>query len=126
MNKKFNCPLEVTLYYLKNKWVILILRELFTETKRFGTLHKGIAGISQKVLTQQLREMEKNGLINRTVFPVVPPKVEYSLTQRGDSLKPILEIMGEWGRKNGYQDSTNILQHSNKADAAKAKNCAVN
>ena len=104
MEKKFNCPLEVTLHYLKNKWVILILRELFGGAKRFGSLHRNIDGVSQKVLTQQLRGMEKNGLVTRTIFPEIPPKVEYSLTQRGHSLKPVLETMGEWGRKNGYQD----------------------
>jgi DNA-binding HxlR family transcriptional regulator len=125
MKKKFNCPLEVTLHYLKNKWVILILRELFNGTKRFGSLYKGINGVSQKVLTQQLREMEKNGLVERKIFPEVPPKVEYSLTQKGNSIKPILEIMGEWGRKNGYQDIIDLPQHPNKANTADAKICAA-
>ena len=103
--KKFNCPLEVTLHYLKNKWVVLILRELLGGAKRFGALHRGIDGVSQKVLTQQLREMEKNGLVKRKSFPEIPPRVEYSLTKRGHSLTPVLKIMGEWGRKNGYQDN---------------------
>ena len=107
MEKKFNCPLEVTLHFLKNKWVILILRELLNGSLRFGVLHRQLAGVSQKVLTQQLRDMEKNGLVKRKTFPEVPPKVEYSLTQRGQSLKPVLEIMGEWGRKNGYRDIDN-------------------
>ncbi|MBU3916662.1 helix-turn-helix transcriptional regulator [bacterium] len=102
MEKEFNCPLEATLYFLKNKWVILILRELFIDTKRFGELNKGIVGISQKVLSQQLKQMEQIGLISRMVYPEVPPKVEYTLTEKGLSLKPVLVVMSEWGKKNGF------------------------
>lgn len=99
MEKKYNCPLEVTLHFLKNKWVLLILRELYDCTKRFGELQKGVPGISQKVLTQQLKQMEQNGLVNRTAYPEIPSKVEYSITKKGLSLKPVLTAMSEWGKQ---------------------------
>ncbi|MCL4478910.1 MAG: winged helix-turn-helix transcriptional regulator [Deltaproteobacteria bacterium] len=81
------------------RWKLLILRELFKETKRFGELHKSLNGITQKMLTQQLRELERDGIILRKVYPQIPPKVEYSLTQKGQSLRPILDLMHEWGSK---------------------------
>lgn len=93
------CPVEITLALIGSKWKILILRELLHGTKRFNQLLKSINGISQKVLTQQLRSMEKDGLIIRKVYPEVPPKVEYTLTELGLSLKPILDAMYEWGEK---------------------------
>ena len=99
------CPVEVTLLLLSNKWTILILRDLFTGTKRFGELKKSLNGVSQKVLTSQLRQMEENGLLTRTVYPEVPPRVEYSLTDLGYSLKPILDAMSTWGQN--YKDSYN-------------------
>lgn len=91
------CPVEITLALLGNKWKVLILRELFTGTRRFGELARGIPGISQKMLTQQLRQMEKDSLIERRVYAEVPPRVEYSLTGTGRSLKPILDEMHRWG-----------------------------
>ncbi|AAT75407.1 MULTISPECIES: winged helix-turn-helix transcriptional regulator [Mesoplasma] len=94
------CPLEYTLNFIKSKWVILIIRELSFGTCRFNELEKRIAGISQKVLTSNLRFLEENKLVERTVYPVVPPKVEYSLTDLGKSLKPILDQMSDWGVKN--------------------------
>ncbi|AVN64797.1 transcriptional regulator [Mesoplasma florum] len=94
------CPLEYTLNFIKSKWVILIIRELSFGTCRFNELEKRIAGISQKVLTSNLRFLEENKLVERTVYPVVPPKVEYSLTVLGKSLKPILDQMSDWGVKN--------------------------
>ncbi|ATQ35214.1 transcriptional regulator [Mesoplasma entomophilum] len=94
------CPLEYTLNFIKSKWVILIIRELSFGTCRFNELEKRISGISQKVLTSNLRFLEENNLIKRKVYPVVPPKVEYSLTDLGESLKPILDQMSEWGTKN--------------------------
>jgi len=98
-----NCPVEVTLQLIGNKWKVLILRELLEATKRFGELSRGINGISQKMLTQQLRQMEKDNLINRKVYAEVPPKVEYSLTREGRSLEPVLEAMSKWGQE--YLDS---------------------
>ncbi|PPE04894.1 transcriptional regulator [Entomoplasma ellychniae] len=94
------CPLEYTLNFIKSKWVILIIRELTLGTQRFNELEKKIAGISQKVLTSNLRFLEENNLVERKVYPVVTPKVEYSLTNLGKSLQPILDQMTEWGIKN--------------------------
>ena len=91
------CPVETTLTLVSNKWVVLILRDLFNGTKRFGELKKSLAPISQKVLTQQLRAMESNGIVHREVYAEVPPRVEYSLTELGLSLKPIIISMSEWG-----------------------------
>ena len=99
------CPVETTLMLISDRWVVLILRDLLTGTKRFGELKKSLAGISQKVLTKKLRDMESNGLLTRQVYPEVPPRVEYTLTDIGESLKPILGAMFDWGmdykRKNG-------------------------
>ncbi|MCI8446854.1 MAG: helix-turn-helix transcriptional regulator [Eubacterium sp.] len=91
------CPVETTLTLIGNKWKVLILRDLLPGTKRFGELKKSIGGVSQKVLTAQLRDMEENGLVIRTVYAQVPPKVEYSLTELGYSLKPILDALWNWG-----------------------------
>ena len=91
------CPVETTLMLISNKWKILIIRDFLTGTKRFGELKKSLETISQKVLTSNLRDMEQNGLIAREVFPEVPPRVEYSLTELGLSLKPILDAMYIWG-----------------------------
>lgn len=91
------CPVEVTLSLIGDKWKVLILRDLLPGTKRFGELKKSIGGISQKVLTSQLRAMEASGLVNRKVYPEVPPRVEYSLTDLGKSLNPILMAMQTWG-----------------------------
>lgn len=91
------CPVETTLSLIGDKWKVLILRDLMPGTKRFGELKKSIGSVSQKVLTAQLRDMESNGLITRTVYPEVPPRVEYSLTALGRSLKPILDAMWNWG-----------------------------
>jgi DNA-binding HxlR family transcriptional regulator len=82
-----------------DRWKILILRDLLTGTKRFGELKKSLMGISQKVLTQHLRAMEASGLVSRKVYAEVPPKVEYSLTDFGNSLKPILDAMWLWGEQ---------------------------
>ena len=91
------CPVETTLSLIGDKWKVLILRDLLTGTKRFGELKKSIGTISQKVLTAQLRDMEENGLVHRQVYAEVPPRVEYSLTPLGQSLKPILDAMYSWG-----------------------------
>ncbi|GBE02626.1 HTH-type transcriptional activator HxlR [bacterium BMS3Bbin06] len=96
-DKQSDCPVEITLSLLGDKWKVLILWELFERIKRFGELNRAISGISQKMLTQQLRQMEKDGLIKRKVYAEVPPRVEYSLTDIGKSLKPILDAMHKWG-----------------------------
>ena len=91
------CPVETTLTLIGAKWKILILRDLLTGTKRFSELKKSIGSVSQKVLTAQLRDMEAKGLVSRKVYAEVPPRVEYSLTDLGRSLSPILKAMAEWG-----------------------------
>ena len=91
------CPVETTLTLISDKWKVLILRDLLTGTKRFGELKKSIGHVTQKVLTAQLRQMEASGLLTRTVYAEVPPRVEYTLTDLGYSLKPILDAMWTWG-----------------------------
>ena len=91
------CPVETTLLIIGDKWKVLVLRDLMDGTKRFGELKKSIGSVSQKVLTTQLRDMEAKGLLTRTVFAEVPPRVEYTLTDTGYSLKPVLEAMRCWG-----------------------------
>ena len=95
------CPVETTLMMISDKWKVLIIRELLPGTKRFNEIHHSIDGVSQKVLTQKLREMESDGLLERKVYAEVPPKVEYSLTELGMTLKPILDSMERWG--NDYK-----------------------
>ncbi|WP_339001145.1 helix-turn-helix domain-containing protein [Fusobacterium animalis] len=91
------CPVELTLLLISNKWKVLIIRDLLDGTKRFSELKKSINSISQKVLTSNLREMEENELLTRKVYPEVPPRVEYTLTDIGYSLKPLLDDMDKWG-----------------------------
>ena len=91
------CPVETTLTLISDKWKVLILRDLMPGTKRFGELKKSIGSVSQKVLTAQLREMERSGLLTRTVYPEVPPRVEYSLTDIGRKFAPVLESIRAWG-----------------------------
>lgn len=91
------CPVEVTLMLISDRWKVLILRDLLSGTKRFGELKKSIGSISQKVLTSNLRSMEEDGLLTRKVYAEVPPRVEYTLTDLGESLRPILFAMQEWG-----------------------------
>lgn len=91
------CPVQTCLEFISDKWKVLILRDLFAGTKRFSELMRSLSPITQKMLTQQLREMEEDGLIHREVYPVVPPKVEYSLTDFGRTLEPVIEAMKDWG-----------------------------
>lgn len=91
------CPVETTLMLISDRWKVLIIRDLLEGTKRFGELKKSVGTISQKVLTANLRAMEEAGLLTRKVYPEVPPKVEYTLTETGYSLKPILDAMVAWG-----------------------------
>ena len=95
------CPVETTLTLISNRWRVLILRDLMDGPRRFGELKRSIGAITQKVLTANLRAMEECGLVTRTVFPEVPPHVEYELTELGHSLKPVLDSMQEWGA--GYK-----------------------
>ena len=94
-----SCPVETTLTMISDKWKVLILRDLMPGTKRFGELKKSIGHMSQKVLTAQLRQMEASGLLTRKVYAEVPPRVEYTLTELGYSLKPVLDAMWEWGEE---------------------------
>lgn len=91
------CPVETTLMLISDRWKVLILRDLLDGTKRFGELKKSIGNVSQKVLTANLRAMEENGLLTRKVYAEVPPRVEYTLTETGYSLSPVLNAMKEWG-----------------------------
>lgn len=99
MNKKDlpACPVELTLMLISNKWKILIIRDLLEGTKRFSELKSSVSNISQKVLTANLREMEQNGLVTRKIYPEIPPRVEYTLTEIGYSLEPLLNAMDKWG-----------------------------
>lgn len=92
-----SCPVEITLMIIGDKWKVLILRDLMNGTMRFGELKKSIGHVSQKVLTSQLRDMEEKGLVTRKVYAEVPPRVEYTLTETGYSLKPVLDAMVVWG-----------------------------
>lgn len=103
-----SCSVETTLLLIGGKWKVLILRDLINGTKRFGELKKSINSISQKVLTQQLREMEEDGLVERTVYAEVPPRVEYSLTEDGMSLKPVLNSMLAWGKQYKERINANL------------------
>ena len=97
------CPVETTLMLISDRWKVLIIRDLLDGTKRFGELIRSVGNISQKVLTANLRAMEESGLLTRKVYPEVPPRVEYTLTETGYSLKPILDAMKEWG--TNYKNS---------------------
>lgn len=97
------CPVETTLMLISDRWKVLIIRDLLNGTKRFGELKRSVGNISQKVLTANLRAMEESGLLTRKVYPEVPPRVEYTLTETGYSLKPILDAMKEWG--TNYKNS---------------------
>lgn len=91
------CPVATTVQLIGNKWKLLIIRNLLGKPQRFGELMKGVPGISQKVLTDNLRAMENDGIINREVFAEIPPRVVYSLSDLGNSLRPIINAMADWG-----------------------------
>lgn len=93
------CPVETTLMLIGDKWKVLIIRDLRDGTKRFGELKRSLSGISQKVLTSNLRDMEESGLLTRKTFPEVPPRVEYTITDLGRTMFPILDAMEKWGNK---------------------------
>lgn len=102
------CPIDTTLKMLGCRWKVLIIKELLDGTKRFGELKKSVTGITQKVLTSKLREMEELGLLERKIYPQIPPKVEYTLTDIGYSLRPVLESLKEWGKD--YKRYTKLLE----------------
>ena len=95
------CPVATTLMLIGNKWKIFIIQQLMDRPFRFSELRRAIPGISEKVLTDTLRAMEKDGIITRTVFPEVPPRTEYALSEPGNTMRPIIESMATWG--TGYQ-----------------------
>jgi DNA-binding HxlR family transcriptional regulator len=97
--KNYTCPIEVSMDLIAGKWKLLIMWHLRNKTRRFGELQRKIPNVTQKMLTQQLRELEAANLVRREVYPVVPPKVEYSLTEFGDAFKPILNMMLVWGQE---------------------------
>jgi len=101
-----DCPVEATLTLISNRWRALIVHNLLDGTKRFGELKRTVTGISQKVLTANLRAMEDADIVSRKVFAEVPPRVEYSLTPLGRSLEPILDAMGDWGTRYKEQVAT--------------------
>ncbi len=99
-----DCPVATTVQLIGNKWKLLILRNLLVRPWRFNELQKALEGISQKVLTESLRSMESDGIIVRTVYAEVPPRVEYSLSELGETLRPILDAMQAWG--SDYKNNT--------------------
>ena len=99
--RNISCFVETTLAVIGGRWKVLILQQLFDGVKRFNELHRALAGITHKTLTQQLREMEADGIVNRKVYPQIPPKVEYSLTSLGKTLKPVLAAMHNWAECHG-------------------------
>ena len=101
------CPVATTVQLIGSKWKLLIMRNLLVRPWRFNELRKDLEGISQKVLTDSLRSMEKDGIITRTVYPEVPPKVEYALSELGESLRPVIKAMEQWG--NNYKAKTNTI-----------------
>lgn len=96
------CPVATTVQLIGNKWKLLIIRNLLARPWRFNELQKDLDGISHKVLTDNLRSLESDGIITRTVYPEVPPRVEYSLSDLGESMRPILDAMANWG--NNYKE----------------------
>ena len=101
--QRFNCPVEATLDVLGGKWRALIVFQLGHGTLRFGELHRLIPAASSRMLTQQLRELEEHGVVNRKVYAQVPPKVEYSLTAYGRTLQPVLSAMCKWGNEHSVR-----------------------
>ena len=113
------CPVEVTLSLISSRWVVLILRELIYGTRRFGQIRKALGGVSTKVLTQNLRTMEENGLLTRETFAEVPPRVEYTLTALGQSLRPVLLSI----RAAARASELGALRHRRGAHSASQGRC---
>lgn len=116
-DKLVSCLVETTLDLIGGRWKVLILQQLFDGVKRFNELHRALAGITHKMLAQQLRELETDGIINRKVYPQIPPKVEYSLTPLGKTLKPVLAAMHKWAERHGAM-LKHRTRHSPASDSA--------
>ncbi len=110
------CPVEAALAVIGGKYKTIILYHLKTETMRYSELRKVVPNATPKMLTQQLRELEADGLITRTVYPVVPPKTEYSMTEFGMTLVPVLDALCDWGRENVWDDETNSARLPEKIE----------
>lgn len=123
--EEYYCPVKLTASIIGGKWKPLILFYLEGGTKRFGELRKLIPGMTKKMLTQHLRELERDGLVNRKVYAVVPPKVEYTLTRHGKSLKPILKLMSAWGTKHRARYGIPKSQGRGQEVSATSKNNAA-
>ncbi len=107
MNRKeVSCPAEIALKAIAGRWKLLILRELYGGVSRFGKLHRALRGISEKMLTQDLKELDRDGLVSRRIYPQVPLKVEYSLTPSGKALMPILDALHEWSTQYFNEEKT--------------------
>jgi len=115
-NKHYNCPVEATLDVIGGKWKPLILWQLRAEKLRFSGLQQSMQGISPKMLTKQLRELEEDGLVLREAYPEIPPRVEYSLTESGKTVLPVLDALCEWG--NGYFGRECILDKNESGKTA--------
>lgn len=118
-DKAYTCPVELTLNVMGGKWKVLLLWNMRESVKRYGELKRLIPGITHKMLTQQLRELEEDGIINRRVYEIVPPRVEYSLTERGEQLKPVLGLMAQWGIQFLQTGEENTSQEGSYCEAVK-------
>lgn len=112
-NKEYNCFFQLATDIIGGKWKAMVLWALKKDVKRNGELKKMIPNISQKMLTQQLRELESVGIVDRIVYPVIPPKVEYKLTNRGEKLIPILEQLHDWGKEYANDYKIDIVKDAN-------------
>ena len=121
MARSTKCPAEYALAVIGGRWKVLILYRLFQGTKRFSELERGVTGITQKVLTQQLRQLERDGIVQRTIYPQVPPRVEYRLTSRGESLKPVVDAMCQWGLSQGAGMASPVKTRRRQATNADGK-----
>jgi len=106
--KLVGCPVEATLRVVGGRWKVLVLHHLLRGTRRFGELNRALRGVSARTLTKQLREMEADGIIDRTVHPQVPPMVEYSLTAKGAELEPVLSALHAWGERHGLSATPSL------------------
>ena len=100
---QIGCPIERAVSVLDGKWTLLILRELFLGVRRFGDLRRALADVSPKTLTDRLRELEAKGIISRSIYPEIPPRVEYALTDKGKQALPVIEALRDWGEKLGAE-----------------------
>lgn len=115
--KHLACPAEFTAELLGGRWKIVLLWYLFQGVQRFSDLQRAIPGITQKVLTHQLRDMEKNGLLKRTVYPEIPPRVEYQITALGVTLKPVVDAMHQWGQSTPHYGRRSLAPDPLRAQA---------